>query len=200
MFHNFVDRQGVLIIHNVIIFYSENLYNMTNVTSLRSGKTASDREFCQKLDELVRKFNRVAAEEIMFPEGQVTGIAAISDLEEALEAASDLFYENLTKTTMPRKIESLKEIFGALGDMAMDALRDLEIQGDDFLSSAIDRVVHVLDVMNDDASDYAPELVRSDEIYQKEWNDLLQERDRISDDLRGHLPGLYDRLSAGMPG
>lgn len=168
---------------------------MADIIPIREGVTTTEKEFCQKIDELVEKFNKIAAQEILEPRPKEPEPTDLESLKAVNAKLSQNFQEDLKKTTLPVKIDDLKNVFSEIADLGMDALRDLQINGPEFKTHAIDRIVHVLDVMNDDESDYAPELVRSDAIIKDEqWASLKQHRDEISNQLRAQLDILYAPL------
>lgn len=169
---------------------------MADIIPIRDGCTDNDLAFCRKIDELVAKFNDIADQNILEEPKPVAEITDLASLEAANIQADQIFQENLTRTTLPNKIASLKEAFGTIADLGMEALRDVDLHGSKYVERAIRHITHVLDVMNDDDSDYAPELVKSDALYKdKKWESLLEHRDYVSNALRDHLDTLYERQS-----
>jgi len=153
-------------------------------------------EFCTKVNALVAKFNDVANREL----AEDVKPEAIPDNLEDLFALNENFEEqlkaSLLRMTMPQKVGALKEVFGEIADLGMEAVQlgSLEILP---ANAAIDRLNYVLDVMNDDDSEFAVELVRNDEIKNNAiWADVKKHRDDVSNQLREHLPDLHGRLEA----
>jgi hypothetical protein len=169
---------------------------MADIIPIRDGLTENDLAFCRKIDELVDQFNYIADQEILEEPILVAEVTGLVSLEVANVEVAQSFQKNLTRITFPNKIESLKEAFGKIADLGMEALRDVEAHGSEYVERAIRHITHVLDVMNDDDSDYAPKLVTSDALYKdKKWTSLLEHRDDVSNALRDHLGTLYERES-----
>lgn len=153
-------------------------------------------DFCTKVNALVAKFNDVANRELAEDVKPVSITANLEDLFALNDDFKEKLKASLLRMTMPQKIDALKEIFGEIVDLGMEAVQETTL-GSLPASPAIDRMNYVLDVMNDDDLDFAVELVRNDEIENNAiWADVKKHRDDVSKQLRGHLPELIGRLEA----
>jgi len=130
-----------------------------------------------------------------FKKSEIEFTKYIDDLVEGFNAVAQNEGQNMSSRTF-----MLKKMFDRMTDLAITEITNA-VHNTAHIEQAVSRTHHVLDIMMDDANDYAPELVKRDILDKAlndpthEWHALAVHRGENADHLRTMLEAFYETES-----